>query len=765
MKSWLLVVSVFAAIVWALLGFAFTHSSVLNPGATASPAFIDFVYAPFDSIRTSLSDYEWPTNASRIITSSFAEYRRTHFHGGIDIGTNNRTGYPVYAARDGHVSRISISALGYGKMLYVTHADGYMTTYAHLMGFNPQINLIATNEQVRLERYPIIINLPPNELPVRKGDLIAFTGETGVGGPHLHFEIRDENFNPVNPLLFEKMSVHDNLPPTIRAISFSPIGAGSMIEGVDEPTILRPTRMRDEKARVQRRIILQGKMGIGIDVRDVANGSKHRVGVYKFELFLDNQRIYLAQLDRVPAFESKQIMMYYDLPMLQSGKGQFQKLYIEQGTTLPFYRRLPYGSGLIDADKIAEGEHSYRIVCTDFAGNASVIEGNLISERRRDIKIESLDESKATVSVTPEIPSEQLLLYGKSTEHLSWERISIPNTIDNRGRFVFSFNRKGLDAIKIVVRGNNGNNLGQAIRFLNKPRTQQANLRILHSVRRDHVRLDVLADGQFTELPTLALEDERGSVPIELHAISEHQYSGTFLPPPSSTGIRLLRCRAEVDGQQIDNTTSVTVYSIFPDSSGWFSVDRGSLQVIYDSGAVFSPIVVTVEKHGRPEAVVYDISPRDVLLNKGVTIHVKRMDENPRYSAIFHRENNGWEMRATIFDSSTGFFSATFSRLLGEVAIMEDAAPPTIRGVRIRTTGGRPYISFRIADDRSGVDAEELKMYIDGKFVVPEIEGIPWRAKYAAPTRLDPRRHTLEIVARDKMKNTTRIHRQFTIAR
>ncbi|MEE9288816.1 MAG: hypothetical protein V3U69_04415, partial [Bacteroidota bacterium] len=45
----------------------------------------------FESAVDSSFQPIWPTDASKRINSSFAEFRRTHFHAGIDISTNNRT--------------------------------------------------------------------------------------------------------------------------------------------------------------------------------------------------------------------------------------------------------------------------------------------------------------------------------------------------------------------------------------------------------------------------------------------------------------------------------------------------------------------------------------------------------------------------------------------------------------------------------------------------------------------------------------------------
>lgn len=122
--------------------------------------------------KTDWNDYSWPTAAGRIVTSTFGEYRRTHFHAGIDISSGDITGYGVFASRSGFVSRIRISPVGYGKILYIRHPDGYTTTYAHLEKFAPAIDARAAAEQRKLGSYPVDIACTPAEFPVRKGELV-----------------------------------------------------------------------------------------------------------------------------------------------------------------------------------------------------------------------------------------------------------------------------------------------------------------------------------------------------------------------------------------------------------------------------------------------------------------------------------------------------------------------------------------------------------------------------------------------------------------
>ena len=179
-----------------LLAAAVMRTTPSDPAPQRPPP----LSSPYDTIRTDLSAYGWPTDETRAITSSFGEFRSTHFHAGIDISTRDRIGARVLAARDGSVARIRVSPTGYGKILYLRHADGYTTTYAHLDHFSPLLEERVRAEQLRRGIYPVTLRFQTGQIPVRRGELIAYSGETGSGTPHLHFEIRVDN-EAVDPKL------------------------------------------------------------------------------------------------------------------------------------------------------------------------------------------------------------------------------------------------------------------------------------------------------------------------------------------------------------------------------------------------------------------------------------------------------------------------------------------------------------------------------------------------------------------------------------
>src|SRR5690606_17144796 len=165
-------------------------------------------------------NFIFPMDTPLIISGNYGELRPNHFHAGIDFSTNNKVNLPVYAAADGYVSRIKVSPFGYGKAIYVTHPNGQVTVYAHLNSYNEKIAAIVKQEQYARKNYEVEIYPKANFIQVKKGEIIAYSGNTGGStGPHIHFELRDEKTEtPLNPLKF--YSLNDTVKPTLAKIAF-----------------------------------------------------------------------------------------------------------------------------------------------------------------------------------------------------------------------------------------------------------------------------------------------------------------------------------------------------------------------------------------------------------------------------------------------------------------------------------------------------------------------------------------------------------------
>ena len=160
------------------------------------------------------------------ITSSFGEYRHLHFHAGLDYSTWGQTGIPVLALDNGVLFRASFSPWGYGKSLWLMTEGGLIVRYVHLDRFTPRIDSLVYlfRKENRADTGTIEM-----AVKVRKGQIIAYSGETGAGPPHLHLEIYDSAGRLINPwdLGFR---YPDTVSPTIRGISAVPIGG--LVEGL-----------------------------------------------------------------------------------------------------------------------------------------------------------------------------------------------------------------------------------------------------------------------------------------------------------------------------------------------------------------------------------------------------------------------------------------------------------------------------------------------------------------------------------------------------
>jgi hypothetical protein len=519
--------------------------------------------------------------------------------------------------------------------------------------------------------------------------------------------------------------------------------------------------------RLGKPIVVTGRVGLAVDVRDLANGSRHRVGVHRLELLLDGDLIYYAQLDRVPAIDSKQILVYYDLPLLLKGVGRFQKLFAEWNTALPFFQRLPRDAGIIDSDSLAEGEHSVRIVCRDFRGNATTVEGTLITSRQPRVDIHSVESSFVKVTIAPTDSPEQITLSGRRRHASVWDIQKLPSSkaTFSEGFFQLPWKSQPYDVIKVEIR-NKWNVVSKpAVYTIGPYATENAFLRIESEIFRDYVRIDLYASDVFTKAPEVSILDAGGITTLASEPSDHNHYFSIYYPSPISDGARLIRCLAEINGRPINENAQLTVYMIPPDRSGWISHGRPALQIVYDSAAVFRPLLVQITEERTSEGLIYRLLPQDVLLNKGVRVFVRNHNAEPQSTALYIRDNHHWEFRSSVYDSSTGYFSAPITMTLPDVALMEDRLSPAISALRIRNVAGRPFVNFHLSDDRSGIDAEEIKLYIDGDFAIPEIESALWRVRYEGKQRLGPGSHTLEIVVKDRMKNTSTLTRRFTSGR
>jgi hypothetical protein len=718
---------------------------------------------PYDSLRTDLDDYLWPTDATRIVTSTFGEFRKTHFHGGIDIATHDRVGYRVFASRAGYVWQVRVSAEGYGKILYIRHPDGYTTSYAHLDRFAPAVNERVLKEQRRVETYEMSATFGPDEFPAAKGDLIAFTGQTGIGSPHLHFEILDENLNAVNPLLCHNLKIEDTIPPEVRKIAVIPIGYNSTVNMEARPLIVRLPQGKPGVYTVRQPFQVTGTVGFAIDARDQSNGTWFRHGVYCHRLFLDDSLIFESRLDRAPMRDAKEIGLYYHWKLLAERRGRFEKLYVDTPHDLPFLTPGGEGSGLLTATNVPDGHHRMRIVSEDFNGNRSETSGELIMSHPPAFSVTSSLQGAVVTFAKPETVK-RILLSTRQIGGSGWKTTTvIPSFATGENTWTLPVDSQSRDIIRIIAENHFGTQSAPVFWFTRKPTHDAAPMTMTYEQDDDDVRLLITTHGLFTSPPRVAVREGDSVRPIEVSASDVNAYRGAFVPLASVAGARTVIADAEVNGKLQRDSCAFDMYPVTPGASGTYAFDNNNLQVGFTPRSTFKTLWLRVHWSETSDGTVYSLAPDHVILRDGVKVSVRARHRSATQGLFFSKVER-WSLISPTPDSTGMTYTATVRRTLGNVAILSDDSPPMVSALKITgLSGSRPAFSFRYEDDLAGVDYETFKTYLDSTIVIPEIDGEHHRAFQRCTDPLQRGSHLLTIHLSDLLGNATTVERRFIV--
>ncbi|MFN5381505.1 MAG: M23 family metallopeptidase [Bacteroidota bacterium] len=315
-----------------------------------------------------------PLNGALIISGSFGEPRLNHFHTGIDFTTRGKTGLSVYAFDAGYVSRIKVSAIGYGKAIYITHPNGLISVYGHLSKFNDVIQSYVTTQQYKQQKSELELYPEANQFIIKKGELIAYSGNSGgSSAPHLHFEVRDaagESF-PLNPLKYN-LDLKDTIKPTFRELA---------IYNLNEPSDMVNPRQYNlttyqKSYKLQQRntpdtiTIPFNQVGVGVKVHDLANGcdSDGYFGVYRLQMNVDNIKVYEFAMNRLDFNEGRYANCHIDYKQKKKNKEQFYRCYLLPGNKAAIYDAV-LNRGII---QLGKGEiKKVEIVSSDYFNNTS----------------------------------------------------------------------------------------------------------------------------------------------------------------------------------------------------------------------------------------------------------------------------------------------------------------------------------------------------------------------------------------------------------
>lgn len=312
-------------------------------------------------------EYIWPTDAGNYLSSTFGETRARHFHAGLDIKTWGREGYRVFAARQGKLHRLLVTERGYGKAIYLEHPDGSFTVYAHLQRFNNQLQALADSLRLLDHSFEIdarfdSLNI---EVEIEQGELIGYTGSTGIGPPHLHFEIRDSLGNPVNALT-TNLTVKDELPPVFTSIMVEPLEQNSRVNGKPVSFFTRQKVTRNGVFDFGR-VRLNGKAGLAVNVYDRANEVYNAYAIYSLALLHEGDTLFYQELNSFSYDETGEMYLDRIAPFGSTRRGH-HRLHPKDGAQNPFHQKV---TGDVQI-QVHDTARTYTIAASDYFGNTSI---------------------------------------------------------------------------------------------------------------------------------------------------------------------------------------------------------------------------------------------------------------------------------------------------------------------------------------------------------------------------------------------------------
>ena len=315
-------------------------------------------------------EYQSPVDYDIILAGNFGEPRPFHFHGGIDVKTDNQEGKRIYSIADGYVSRLTINMYGFGNAIYVTHPDGNTSVYCHLKRFDDKYEALLQ----RTGRDTLSMVFPPTQFPVKAGDFIAISGNTGHStGPHLHLELHDtKTWVLRDPLMKLASIIADTVAPQAHSFMAYPMdGEGVFNGGFTKQTFgfgAPETKVQHATFTVQREFTAWGRVGFALWADDYSEKTYNHYGIRYTQLLVDGKEVFHSDVDSIPISCQLEVNQWGDYDHWRHHRVWYMKSFREPGMRLPILHT-NFEQGVVCFSE--ERPYHLTYVLRDYQGNES----------------------------------------------------------------------------------------------------------------------------------------------------------------------------------------------------------------------------------------------------------------------------------------------------------------------------------------------------------------------------------------------------------
>ncbi len=726
--------------------------------------------------------FRWPLKLNKQFSSGFGDIRPGRFHMGLDLRTNGQEGAQVYAPENGYVLRLKTSYTGYGKALYIKGISGRIYVFGHLQKYNWDIGTWLRDRQIADHRYYEDLEPGAGVLPVKEGEFIARTGQSGAGAPHLHFEVRDPGGNPTNPMYYEE-NIRDNTPPRFEAVWLTARDDTSLYERAAREIKLQP--VYDKKTHsyvIADTVNVSGRIGIEAAIEDVIGKGSFALGPSQIRLLIDDLLYHQTVYDRLSFDENIYSLLDRDPDPRKSEYKRVFNLFRKPGSRLSNYTSVVAGDGTF-SDTVA-GYHDVQIEASDPSGNTARLDfvfyycttGEILSPFN---KVEFTDSAAVFTYDSDrsrfDFDSAALFMMGNNTAADTVPvKLSPQITVDDDYLTV-----KGLfDPIA-----------GYRLELFKNDRACRnyyfSTAPVIPEGQRavDSVLTDILDDGILFTATACSpginwlqaeIVTDVGSERRFYRKAGNRNFSLYYHPGPEVTAVQAIITRGPV-GFRPDTAT----FSIFNAQAGTATTVnlRPGCSLSFDAGDLFDDVLLSIEDTVIAEPLTgyyicrpFVIGPITAAFADWADLQIEITEEtiDPAKIGLYVFDvEKGWLWAGGEYDPVNRIWHAPLGGA-GVVALIADTTAPVIADLNLMerkwVKSDHPPVQFKLTDELSGIENDlNFNVTIDGQWIVPEYD--PERETFtSAPHwRLTGGNHTLRIEVHDRCGNTATLTREFLV--